>query len=118
MKLLANENFPLKSFKALQEKGYDIKHIGIELPSITDEEVMAIAIEEGRIIITFDSDYGELVYKYGYKPPGVIYLRWKEFTPDFPADYLHEIFKAGQIQFAGLFTVIDENQIRQRKITG
>ncbi len=28
MKLLANENFPLKSFGALKEKGYDIKHIG------------------------------------------------------------------------------------------
>ena len=56
MKLLANENFPLKSYKALQEKGYDIKHIGLELPSITDEEVMTIAIEEGRIILTFDSD--------------------------------------------------------------
>ena len=52
------------------------------------------------------------------KPQGVVYLRWKEFTPDFPADYLHEIFEAGQIQFAGLFTVIDENQIRQRKIVG
>ncbi len=118
MKLLANENFPLKSYNVLKEKGYDIKHIGHELPSITDEEVMAIAIEEGRIILTFDSDYGELVFKYGYQPEGVIYFRWKEFTPDYPADYLHEIFEAGQIQFAGLFTVIDENQIRQRKIAG
>ncbi|HQU58895.1 MAG: DUF5615 family PIN-like protein [Phaeodactylibacter sp.] len=77
MKFLANENFPLKSFRILQDKGYDIKHIGLELPSVTDEEVMAFAIEEGRAIITFDSDYGELVYKHGYKPPGVIYLRWK-----------------------------------------
>ena len=118
MKLLANENFPLKSYKALQENGYDIKHIGLELPSITDEEVMTIAIEEGRIILTFDSDYGELVFKYGYKPEGVIYFRWKEFTPGYPADYLHEIFEVGQIQFVGLFTVIDEGQIRQRKIAG
>lgn len=116
MKFLANENFPLKSFRILQDKGYDIKHIGLELPSVVDEEVMALAIEEGRAIITFDSDYGELVYKHGYKPPSVIYLRWKEFTPEFPALYLHELFEARQIQFDGQFTVIDENQIRQRKI--
>ncbi|MCB9291360.1 MAG: hypothetical protein H6560_28920 [Lewinellaceae bacterium] len=48
----------------------------------------------------------------------MIYFRWKEFTPGYPADYLHEIFEVGQIQFAGLFTVIDEGQIRQRKIAG
>ena len=116
MKLLANENFPLKSFKILLKKNYDIKHIGLDWPSITDEEVMQLAMKEDRVIITFDSDYGELVYKYGYKPSGVIYLRWREFSPEFPADYLHEIFEAGQIRFIGLFTVIDDQQIRQRKI--
>ncbi len=34
---------------------------------------MKIAIKEGRTIITYDSDYGELIFKHGYKPyAGVI----------------------------------------------
>jgi predicted nuclease of predicted toxin-antitoxin system len=74
MKLLANENFPMKSFHILLEPGYDIKHIGVENAGISDEEVMNFSVREGRIIVTFDSDYGELVYKNGYKPAGVIYL--------------------------------------------
>ena len=49
MKLLANENFPLSSYHILKDKGYDIKHIGIEVPSVSDREVMEIAMNENQI---------------------------------------------------------------------
>jgi len=68
MKLLANENFPIDSFNYLKLKGFDIKAIGIDYAGVKDEEVMLLAINEGRIILTFDKDYGELIFKYGYKP--------------------------------------------------
>jgi len=80
MKFLANENIPRASFRFLKDKGWDIEHIGETNMGVTDKEVMELAISEDRIIITFDSDYGELVYKYGYKPTGVIYLRIQDFT--------------------------------------
>lgn len=73
MKLLANENFPITSYKILLAAGYDIEHIGGTNPSVCDEQVMQKAIQEDRIILTFDSDYGELVFKYGYRPLAVIY---------------------------------------------
>jgi predicted nuclease of predicted toxin-antitoxin system len=76
MKLLANENFPLRSVLYLRSKGYDITSIGTDNPSIQDHVVMAIAMREERTILTFDRDYGELIFKYNYKPKaGVIYLR-------------------------------------------
>ena len=76
IKILANENFPLKSVRLMYDAGFDIKAIGIDNPGITDKQVMAIAINEQRTIITFDRDYGELIFKFGYKPEtGVIYLR-------------------------------------------
>ena len=40
VKILANENFPLKSIFYLQEKGIDVLSIGLENPSIKDSEVM------------------------------------------------------------------------------
>ena len=116
MKYLANENFPVTSAKILKENGLDIEHIGETDMGIRDDEVIGKAISENRIIITFDSDYGELVYKYGYKPPGVIYLRIKKFTPEYPANLLLELIDEGDLEFEALFTVIDDNQIRQRKI--
>ena len=114
--LLADENFPLASVKYLRNKGYDIKSISGELASIKDESVIQIAIEEDRVIITHDRDFGELVYKLGYKPKGVIYFRWREFRPEEPGRYLSELFD-NQVQFEGFFTVISENQIRQRRMS-
>jgi len=80
MKLLANENFPYASIYYLRNLGYDILSIGIDNPSIKDSEIMTIAILEERTILTFDRDYGELIFRYNYKPEkGVIYLRFDEY---------------------------------------
>ncbi len=60
---LANENIPLKSIKILREKGYDVKAIIEKFPGISDKEVLKIAKNENRIILTFDRDYGKLLFK-------------------------------------------------------
>lgn len=115
MNLLANENFPLASVRLLQEAGQDVMFIGEEAPSIEDADVMKLAIEQGRTILTFDRDYGELIYRYGYRPPaGVIYFRWEEFEPTEPATYLIDLFSQPGFRFEGLFTAIGETSIRQR----
>lgn len=113
---LADENFPKASFEYLKGLGYDIKSILLDNASISDEEVIKISLKEDRIIVTFDSDFGELIFKTGYRPVGVIFFRWKAFRPMDPGKYIKEIIEEGNIELKGNFTVIDENQIRQRKI--
>ena len=116
MKLLANENFPLKSVTYLQEKGFDIKAIGIDNPSIKDSEVMDIAIQEQRLILTFDRDYGELIFKHNYRPEkGVIYLRLDEYLPDEPGQLIENLLANNNFDFENALTVVDRNGIRQRK---
>lgn len=116
MKLLANENVPIASVKILDKAGFDIKAIGEDFAGILDSEVMDIAIAEQRTIITFDRDYGELIFKKGYRPAnGVIYIRWDIFSPNEPGEFLLELFKTDHIQFDGMLTVISENTIRQRR---
>jgi len=100
MRLLANENFPLTSVKILENAGYDIIYAGWDFKGILDNEVINIAIKEERTIITFDRDYGELIFKKGYKPrAGVIYLRWDGFQPYEPGEYLIELFKSKEIKY-------------------
>jgi len=48
MKFLANENFPLESIRILRQSGLDIVSVGQEYPSISDEEVIGMAISEAR----------------------------------------------------------------------
>ena len=77
---------------------------------------MAIAIAEERTILTFDSDYGELIFRYNYKPEkGVIYLRLDEYDPIEPGLIIEEIITNNQIDFTRALTVVDKNRIRQRK---
>lgn len=116
MLLLADENFPHSSYKYLKEWGYDIKHVGESDMGIDDPEALKLSIEEERVIATFDSDFGELIFKYSYKPVGVIYFCWREFRPLEPGVYLQKLLEEGTVNFAGYLTVIDEQQIRQRKI--
>ncbi len=116
MKFLANENFPKASYDILLAEGYEIEHIGETNPSISDEEVMKIALKERRVIITFDTDYGELVSKRGLPAVGVIFLRMQEFTPDMPAQVIIDLMRMEEVSLEGFFTVVDEGKLRQRKI--
>ena len=116
MKLLANENFPAASVAILRRLGYDITSIGEDDPSISDEEVMKIAIEQGRTILTFDRDYGELIFKHGFKPPGgVVYFRTDPLNPEYPGQVAHKLIQSKDFEFAGILTVVSENKVRQRR---
>jgi predicted nuclease of predicted toxin-antitoxin system len=116
MKLLANENFPIKSVRFLQQSGYDIKAIGIDDPSISDVEVLKIAAEENRLILTFDRDYGTLIFKFNFRPvQGVIYLRLDEYDAEEPGRIIHKLLTEMAINTVNALTVYDGTVIRQRK---
>jgi predicted nuclease of predicted toxin-antitoxin system len=112
---LANENFPRPSTILLREKGYIIKSIQEDSPGISDPEVMKIAKDLNLIILTFDSDYGELIFKYSNNnPPSVVYFREKGNNPEFAATSLISVLTNSNIILPGSFTVIESNNIRQR----
>ncbi|MCA1752237.1 MAG: DUF5615 family PIN-like protein [Flavobacteriales bacterium] len=90
--------------------------IGIDHPGIRDEEVMTIAIEEKRTILTFDRDYGELIFKKEYKPEqGVIYLRLNKFKADQPGKIIERMVLEQSLDFTRALTVVEITGIRQRK---
>jgi predicted nuclease of predicted toxin-antitoxin system len=115
MKFLADENFPITAFRLLREFGHDIKHVAFEMPSVADTDVMDLAIAEDRIILTFDGDYGTLIFKFGYRPPGVVYFRLTKISPDEPAYILMNLVKEN-LQIEHMHTVVESDKIRQRRI--
>jgi predicted nuclease of predicted toxin-antitoxin system len=89
MLFLANENSPLSSIVRLRDAGHDVAAIIEDSPGVKDDEVLAKASQEKRILLTFDRDYGELIYKLKYpRPLGVIYFRFFPRTPFEPAELL------------------------------
>ncbi|MGY6520222.1 MAG: DUF5615 family PIN-like protein [Mongoliitalea sp.] len=115
MKFLANENIPLQSIAYLIDQNIDILSIAKNFPGISDQEVIDISIKNERTIITLDSDYGELIFKLGYKPKaGVIYFRLGNFSPISIGKILFDLIIRG-IDFSNSLTVVDKNSIRIRK---
>ncbi len=115
MSFLANENFPRPSTIILREKGFSIKSIQEDSPGISDEEVIKIALEFNLIILTFDRDYGELIFKYSKdNPPSVVFFREKGNTPDFAGLTLINLLEETKISLSGAFTVVEDKSIRQR----
>lgn len=43
-------------------------------------EIMLKAIDDDRIIITEDKDFGEIIFKYGLVPPGITFLGQRQQT--------------------------------------
>ncbi|HZI68887.1 MAG: DUF5615 family PIN-like protein [Ginsengibacter sp.] len=112
---LANENFPVPSIEFLRSKGFKIKSIQEEYPGISDGKVIEIASSLNLIILTFDSDYGEIIFKYKKeKPPSVVYFRDKGNDPLFAGEILAKILSDSTISLNGSFTVVEAQNVRQR----
>ena len=65
MRFLANENFPADAVTQLKAAGHDIVWVRTAAPGMKDEDVLAWAAREARIVLTFDKDFGELAFRYG-----------------------------------------------------
>jgi predicted nuclease of predicted toxin-antitoxin system len=118
MRFLANENFPYPSLRILRESGYDVGSVFEEIRGAKDFEVLSLAQKDDRIILTFDRDYGELIYHYGLFAYGVVYFRFDPEYPEEPAEQLIKILDLGEIELFDKFTVLERDRIRQRKIGG
>ena len=79
MQFLANENVPVVSIRRLRAAGYDVASVIEDSPGATDEAILWQAHTERRIILTFDRDYGELIYRRRLpNPAGVPVGLWRD----------------------------------------
>jgi predicted nuclease of predicted toxin-antitoxin system len=117
MRFLVNENFPVRSVARLREAGYDVAYGSEDAPGAEDSQVLERAVGEERIILTFDRDYGELIYRVRMPAPiGVVYFRYFPATPEEPAQDLLRLLSIEQLVLEGYFTVLERRQLRQRPL--
>lgn len=114
--LLANENFPGPAVRMLRERGVDVLWVSEDMASASDSEVLARARTEGRWLLTYDRDYGELVFSRSVPSPrAVIYLRQEPYPPARPAELVLELMARPE-EVEGMFLVVTERSIRTRRL--
>ena len=71
---LADENFPFPIVRALSALGHDVQALSRNERSASDEDLLALARESARILLTQDRDFAELVLQRKLSTFGIVHL--------------------------------------------
>ncbi len=113
---IANENFPGPSIRRLRELGFDITAVIEHCPAASDAEIMALARREHRWLLTYDRDYGELVFKRGLEPPpAILYFRQEPFPATRAADLVLSLLDQAE-ELEGYLVVVGERSLRRHRL--
>ena len=115
MELLADESCAGSVIRALREAGHDLVAIAEVAKGASDESVMERAFAEGRILITEDRDFGELVYAAGRSTAGVVFVKFHSRARRAkPAAVREAVAKLGE-RLRGGFAVVEPERVRLAK---
>ncbi len=118
MKFLLDQSSDARLVPYLRSLGHDATRIAQDYPpGLPDAEVLAIAHREGRILITDDRDFGELIFSRGWQHSGVIYLRLGEYAPlETKIERVSQVLEHYAEQL-DQFLVVTHSQVRVRRTT-
>ncbi len=99
MRILANENFPGDAVMTLRQRGHDVVWVRTDAPGSRDIEILARAQREDRIVVTFDKDFGIVLFRIS-APSSAYVVRAAVAALESRTDW------------AGHFAVVEDHRIR------
>lgn len=117
MKLLLDESAEYRLADWLISQGHSVITIARDYPrALSDQEVLAVARQEKRILITNDRDFGELIFRHGLSHAGVIYFRMGSANIEAKIGRLRALLLSHYDRLDS-FIVVTERSVRIRQIT-
>lgn len=116
MKFIADEGIDSQIVKAMRGVGHDVLYVAEYAPGITDNVVLESTNEEGRILITRDKDFGELVFRNKMVHSGIILNRLYELASEEKARIVLKVIEEFNENLIGAFTVIQPNKVRIKRL--
>ncbi len=110
--VLLDENMPRSVAEGLAAAGHDVLSIAAVSPGIDDRAVLALAREGRRWLLTFDADFGDLVFQKGEAPPPA--LLFFRVHPVVASDVLALALRALDENADACFTVVTREGMRKR----
>lgn len=112
IKFLIDENVDFSVATFLRAEGFDVKTVVETKPSLEDKDVLALAIQENRILITNDKDFGRLVFKDKLSSTGIILLRLEDESSQLKIERLKAVLLRFKEKLPNNFLVITEDKVR------
>ncbi|MBZ5560140.1 MAG: DUF5615 family PIN-like protein [Acidobacteriia bacterium] len=115
-RLLADENVPGAVVAALRQQGHDVAWVLEDAPGSPDPGVLERAQHDGRVLVTFDKDFGELAFRRGLAASvGVVLFRITLASPEHAVRAAVAAF-ASRADWTGQFAVVEDDRIRLRAL--
>jgi len=116
VRLCANENVPGDCVALLRSRGHDVLWIHQSHPGLADDTVLQLALSESRLLITFDKDFGELVFRRGAQASqGVVLFRIEMPSPGAVALRVARALES-RSDWDHHFSVVDDSMVRMRAL--
>jgi len=116
MRFLLDESadYPLAAF--LKQLGHDVTAIAHDYPhALSDPQVLAIAEQEQRILITNDRDFGELIFRRQLPHAGVLLFRLGQEDLQTKQAWLLHVLNHHRHHLKE-FIVVTDQKIRVRRV--
>ena len=115
MNFLLDQSTDARLVSWLTQRGHNALRIGRDYPhGLPDDDVLAIARKEGRILITDDRDFGELVFRRRQPHTGVIYLRLASYSFALTTARLEHVL-TNHAEQLDRFLVVTPGDVRERR---
>jgi hypothetical protein len=114
LRFLLDENVSPIIGKALSAQGHDVLLASSACRGSPDEDVVALAVAEDRVLISEDKDFGELAFRDRIRAPGLVRLVLPASEPEAKAKRLIAVL-AGTPEPRGGALVVEPNRTRFRR---
>ena len=115
MKLLADESVDASIVGRLRSDGHAVGYVAELSPSITDDEVLDRANDDGCPLMTGDKDFGELIFRLHRAAFGVILVRLPGLSPRLKSALVSNAVRLHGGEMLHAFTVISPGLVRIRR---
>jgi predicted nuclease of predicted toxin-antitoxin system len=113
LRILADENLHAGVVAGLRERGHVVEALAETAPGTADDAILARADIGSWVLLTYDRDFGDLIFHRGMPcPAGIVYSRLERPKPEVLLKRLDALIDAGVIP--GQFVVIDRDDERLR----
>jgi predicted nuclease of predicted toxin-antitoxin system len=118
MKFLADMGIARSTVGALRDAGHDAVHLREQgLQRLADLKILDKARDEGRVVLTFDLDFGELLAAGLHVSPSVVIFRLRRATPSAVSAKLLEVVEKESEELArGAVVIVQDARYRLRRL--
>jgi predicted nuclease of predicted toxin-antitoxin system len=117
MKLFIDENVSRLVVDRLRLDGHDLTLAQDVAFGRPDRELLVLALQLGAIILTEDTDFGELVMREQRPSAGVVLLRLSGLARSLQPDYIAQTLTTHAAALPSAFTVVTPANVRIRPLS-